>query len=50
VPRRVAALLAAPPQRRLILVIAVAVVLAATGLCTVEALTDLHELLETAGM
>jgi Zn-dependent protease with chaperone function len=50
VPRRVAALLAAPPQRRLILVIAVAAVLAATGLCTLEALTDLHDLLETAGM
>ncbi|MCW2915091.1 MAG: peptidase Ste24p [Actinomycetia bacterium] len=50
VPRRVAALLAAPPQRRLILVIAVAAVLAATGVCTLEALRDLHDLLETASV
>jgi hypothetical protein len=49
-PRRVAALLAAPPQRRLILVIGVAAVLAATGLCTLEALSDLHDLLETASV
>lgn len=48
VPRRVAALLTRPPQRRLILVIGVAVVLAATGVCTLEALRDLHGLLETA--
>jgi hypothetical protein len=50
VPRRVAALLTSPPQRRLILVISVAVVLAATGVCTLEALSDLRDLLETASM
>jgi hypothetical protein len=50
VPRRVAALLTCPPQRRLLLVIGVAVVLAATGVCTLEALRDLHDLLETASV
>lgn len=50
VPRRVAALLAAPPQRRLILVIGVTVVLAGTGLCTLEALHDLHDLLESVSV
>jgi Zn-dependent protease with chaperone function len=50
VPRRVAALLAAPPQRRLTLVIGVAIVLAATGMCTLDALRDLHDLLETASV
>lgn len=50
VPRRVAALLAAPPRRRLIVVIGVAVVLVGTGLCTLEAVHDLHDLLETARM
>jgi hypothetical protein len=48
VPRRVAALLTVAPQRRLILVIGVLVVLVATGVCTLEALRDLHDLLEMA--
>jgi Zn-dependent protease with chaperone function len=50
IPHRVAALLTAPPQQRLLLVIGVTLVLAATGMCTLEALRDLHDLLETASV
>ncbi|POM23306.1 Protease HtpX [Actinomadura rubteroloni] len=48
-PRRVAALMAAPPRRRLLLVAAVAATLVLTGLCTLEAVHDLEDLLEAAG-
>lgn len=47
-PRRVAALLGPPPARRLLAVITIGTVLAATGLCTLEAVKDLHDLIETA--
>jgi Zn-dependent protease with chaperone function len=48
VPRRVAALLAPPPVRRPLVVIAIAAVLVATGLCTLDAIQDLHTLIENA--
>jgi Zn-dependent protease with chaperone function len=48
VPRRAAALLTEPLRRRPIPVACVALVLAATGVCVLEAITDLHELIELA--
>lgn len=48
VPRRVAALLAPPPRSQALALLGVAVVLAATALCTLEAVQDLHELLKLA--
>jgi Peptidase family M48 len=48
VPRRVAALLAGPPARQLPLVLGILAVLAATGLCTLEAATDARVLFELA--
>ncbi|MFF0033859.1 M56 family metallopeptidase [Streptomyces avermitilis] len=48
VPRRVAALLAPPPQSPPLLLAAAVALLAASGLCAVEAAHDLHQFLELA--
>lgn len=48
VPRRVAALLAPPPQSPPVLLLAAGVLLAASGMCALEAAHDLHQFLELA--
>jgi hypothetical protein len=48
VPRRVAALLRPVPQRRLLLVMAAVLLVAAAGVSTLIAASDLHGMLEYA--
>ncbi|MFF0067016.1 M48 family metalloprotease [Streptomyces sp. NPDC005279] len=48
VPRRVAALLAPPPHSPPLLLLAAGTLLAASGLCALEAAHDLHQFLELA--
>lgn len=48
VPRRVAALLAPPPGRQTILLVLTVALVAAAGLCAIEAARDLHALLQLA--
>nr|WP_024127061.1 M48 family metalloprotease [Streptomyces sp. F8]AHE39782.1 Peptidase [Streptomyces sp. F8] len=48
VPRRVAALLAPPPHSPPLLLLAAGALLAASGLCALEAAHDLHQFLELA--